>query len=56
MRYLRRTSNYLERLIIFDVAHMISIAYLVAIRVERPRIGIGCSLKKEFTEVIHMNP
>ena len=35
---------------------MMSMADLVAIGVETPRIDSGCSLEKEFTELIRMNP
>ena len=53
MRYSRRASNYLERRTISDLTHMMSMADPVAIGVETPRIDIGCSLEKEFTELIH---
>ena len=35
---------------------MMSMADLVAINVETFRIDNVCSLEKEFTELIHMNP
>ena len=35
---------------------MMSMADLVVIGVEKPRIDSRCSLEKEFTELIHMNP
>ena len=35
---------------------MMSMTDLVAIGVEIERIDSGCSLEKEFTELIHMNP
>ena len=35
---------------------MIRMADLVAIGVETPRIDSGCSLEKEFIELICMNP
>ena len=35
---------------------MMSMADPVAIGVETPRIDSGCSLEKEFTKLIHMNP
>ena len=54
MGYLRRTSDYPERIILFDPAHMMSMADLVAIGVETLRIDSGCSLEKEFTKLIHM--
>ena len=56
MGYSRRTSNYSERITLFDLTHMMSMVDLVAIGVETPRIDCGCSLEKEFTEFIHMNP
>ena len=56
MRYSRRTSNYLERITLSNPTHMISIADPIAIGVETLRIDSGCSLEKEFTELIHMNP
>ena len=39
-----------------NLTHMISMANLVAIGVETPRIDSGCFLEKEFTELICMNP
>ena len=56
MRYLRRTSNYPERKILYDLTHMTSKANLVAVDVETLTVDSGCSLKKEFTELIYMNP
>ena len=35
---------------------MMSMADLVAISVEIPRIDCGCYLEKEFTELIRRNP
>ena len=35
---------------------MMSMVDPVAISVETPRIDSGCSLEKEFTEFIRMNP
>ena len=35
---------------------MMSMADPVAISVETPRIDSGCSLDKDFTKLIHMNP
>ena len=55
MGYSRRTSNYPERITLFDPTLVMSMAHLVAISVETPTIDIGCSLEKEFTELIHMN-
>ena len=56
MRYSRRTSNYPKRIIISNLSHMMSMVDSVAIGVEKLRINSGCSLEKEFTELIHMNP
>ena len=56
MGYLRRTSNYPERIALSDLTHMMSMVDPVAIGVETPRIDSGCSLEKEFTELICMSP
>ena len=56
MRYSRTTSNYLERITLSHLTHMISMADPIAIGVEILRIDSGCSLEKEFSELIVMNP
>ena len=56
MGCLRRTLNYLERIVLSDPTHMISMADIIVIGVETLRIDSGCSLEKEFTELICMNP
>ena len=56
MGYSRRTSNFLERIALSNLTHMMSMADPVAIGVETPRIDNGYSLEKEFTELIRMNP
>ena len=56
MRYSRRTSNYLERISLFDLTRMMSMVDPVAIGVETQMIDSGCSLEKEFIELILMNP
>ena len=56
MGYLRRTSNYPEIIALSNPTHMMSMAHPIAIGVETLRIDIGCSLEKEFTELIRMNP
>ena len=56
MRYSRRTSNYSERITQFNPTQMMSMADPIAIAVETLRIESGCSLEKEFTELICMNP
>ena len=56
MAYSRRISNYLERITLSNPTHMMNMAYLVAISVETLRIDSRCSMEKEFTELIHINP
>ena len=56
MGYSRRTSNYPERIALFNPSHMMSIADRIAISVETLRIDSGYSLEKDFTELIRMNP
>ena len=41
---------------LFNITHMMSMAYPIAIGVETLRIDGGCSLEKEFTRLIRMNP
>ena len=56
MGYSSRTSNYPERTTLSDLTHMMSMVDPVAIGVQTPMIDNGCSLEKEFTELIRMNP
>ena len=56
MGHSRRISNNPERITLSNTTHMMSMAYPIAIGVETLRIDIGCSLDKEFTELIPMNP
>ena len=56
MGYSGRISNYLERISLSNPTHMMSMADPVAIGVETLRIDSECSLEKEFTELISMNP
>ena len=56
MRYSIRTSNYPKRVALSNPTHMMSMADPIAIDVETLRIDSGCSLEKEFTELIRMNP
>ena len=56
MGYSRRTLNYLERISLSDLTHMMSIDDLVAIGVETQMIDNGCYLEKQFTKLIRMNP
>ena len=55
MRYSRRTLNYPERITLFNPSHMMSMADPIAIGVETLRIDSGCSLEKDFIELIRMN-
>ena len=56
MGYSRRTSNYMKGIVLSNPTHMMSMADPVAISVETLRTDSGCSLEKEFTELIRMNP
>ena len=56
MRYLIRTSNYPKRITLYNSTHMMSMADPIAIGVETLRIDSGCTLEKEFIELIRMNP
>ena len=50
------TLTFQEGKTLFDLTHMMSITDPIAIDVEIPKIDNGCSLEKEFTGFIHMNP
>ena len=56
MGYLRRTSNYLERISLSDLTYITSMADPIAIGMETRRIDSECSLENEFSELISMNP
>ena len=56
MGYSIRISNYLERITLSNPTHMMNMTNLIAISVETLRIASGCSLEKEFTELIRLNP
>ena len=56
MGYSRRTSNYPERIALSNPTHMMSMTDPIAITVKTLRIDNRCSLEKEFTELIRMNP
>ena len=56
MGYSIRTSNNPKRITLSNPTHMMSMVDLIAIGVETLRIDSGCSLEKEFTELIRMNP
>ena len=49
-------SNYLERKTLSNRTHLVSMSDPTTIGVETPGIYSGCSLEKEFTRLIHMNP
>ena len=52
---MRRTSNYLDIIVLFDLTHMMSMVDHVTISVEIPMIDNGCSLEKKVTELMLMN-
>ena len=54
--YSRRISNYPERIALANPSHMMSMTDPIGIGMETLRIDSGCSLEKEFTELIRMNP
>ena len=56
MGYLIGTSNYPKIIALFDPTHMMSMVDLIAISEETPIIDSGCSLEKDFTKLIRMNP
>ena len=56
MGHFRKTSNYLERIVLYDPTYMMSMIDLLAIGVEPPRIDSGCSLEKKFIELLRKNP
>ena len=56
MGYSRRTSSYPTIIILSNSIHMMSMADLMAIGVKTTKIESGCSLEKDFTKSIHMNP
>ena len=56
MGYSGGTSNYPEKIILSYLTHMMSTVDPVAISVETLRIDSRCSLVKEFTELIRLNP
>ena len=55
MRYSRKTLNYIKRIALFDLTHMISTVDLIIFNVETLIIYSGCYLEKEFTRLIHVN-
>ena len=53
--YSRRTLNYLERIVVSDLTHMVSATDPMTISVETLMINSMCSLMKKFNGVIHVN-
>ena len=56
MGYSRKTSNYPERISLFNPNHIMSMVDLVTVGVKTLRIDSEYSLEKEFTELICINP
>ena len=56
MGYSRRISNYLKRITLSNLTHVMSMADPIVVGVETLRIDNGCSLEKEFIELILINP
>ena len=56
MRYLRKTSNYLQRIILFDSTSMMSMIDLITIGIKTPRIDSGYYVEEEFIELTYKNP
>ena len=54
--YLRKISNYLERITLIVLTLLMNVTDLIAITLTIPRIDNGSSLEKEFIELIIMNP
>ena len=54
--YSRKKSNYMKRIILFDLTHMIIMINPMAINVETPMRNSECSLDKEFITLMYMNP
>ena len=50
------TSNYMERILLSNSTHTMSMTNLVTISVETPRIDNEYSIEKDFTQLIHINP
>ena len=50
------TSNYLERIALSNLTYMMNIVDSMSITVETLSIDSGCSLEKDFIELISRNP
>ena len=55
MGHSRRTSNYLELMLLSTPTHTMSMIDPIAISIKTPRIDSECSLEKEFIELICKN-
>ena len=53
---MRGTLNYPKIIALSNLTYMMSMVDLVDIGVETLKIDIGCSIEKEFTELIRVNP
>ena len=53
--YSKRILNYMERITLYNLTHMMSMVIPVAISMEILMINSECFLEKEFTELICMN-
>ena len=56
MGYSRGILNYPDRIVVYDLNHMMSMTDPIAIDMKTLRTDGRCSLEKEFTKLIHMNP
>ena len=56
MRYSRRIFNYLERITLSALTHIMNMNEHIAIDVETLKIDSRCSLEKELIKLICMNP
>ena len=54
MGYSRRRLNYLKRIPLLDLTHLMSMVDLIPIGVETLKIDSRCYLKKEFNESLCM--
>ena len=56
MGYSRRTSNYLKIIALSNLTHAMKMFDPITIIVATLRIDCRCSLEKDFTELININP
>ena len=55
MGNLRTASNYLKRITLYDLAHLMSMTNHIVFGVEILKIDSWCCLEKEVTKLIRMN-